>query len=642
MRRGPLLAALGALAAAALAIAVGPAWVRADDPARGPAPPPAAALVLDAEERALLDEVDRGKLIAARERAQRRLDRDPRSFAAAWALAQAHALEEGNFARALYYVRRAERLLHERGLDPAWHRRVILAEANILGEMDRTDDQLAVFDRIAALYPPGADALKLWPLLKQRRYDEARALAEELLLRSDDDDDRQRAHNALGSIAEELRQRDEAYQRMMTAIQEFPDACTLLRNAGVLAWERFRPQRAEELLLRAAVASDNDCRGTPYTDVAWHHLLAGEINQAVAALKKAQAEPTVRYLRAHAAHTHRAMLADLLHVVGKPAEAARYATEVYEQPERSGGTSNSAAFARLTRTLRYWLALDNLAHFEAERASYRGLGAGLGRRARIALARWEARRALFQLAADAEALVTITRPNLADVHVARWSVGGLAEALGPGVMATAVADARALDAAYPEAAPYLDALAGEIAYRRGELAGARALAARALEGIPREDNLIRWYVMAWQADAAERTGDRDAALAGYHEVLQKLPSTLRILDLALPAAIRHDGDARARDVAGALAKSPRFTHDAGGLVVEVTARDREVTVCLTDRHGLQYACAGGAGDVADVLDAFHAAAFSPKVAMTQADLNSLDGNTGSRTADQVLEGLLGK
>jgi hypothetical protein len=64
-----------------------------------------------------------------------------------------------------------------------------------------------------------------------------------------------------------------------------------------------------------------------------------------------------------------------------------------------------------------------------------------------------------------------------------------------------------------------------------------------------------------------------------------------------------------------------------------------------DRSGFQFACASGEANAQDgavgvALDAFHAAAFSPKVAVTESDLNSLDGSPTSRTADELLEGML--
>ena len=600
---------------------------------------PGETIKMTPEERELLDTLDREKYIKARELAQKVLEKNPKSFIGTWSMAVVHHEEEGNYARALYHVNRAEELLRAQGLDPTWHAKVMRQRIETLGEMDRTAEQIVEIDRLAKLYPPGVSSRKIWPLVKQRRFVEAKALAQSLES-SEDPNERVSALNGLLTIEEEQRKREEAFQAGRTAVERFPQSCILNRNAGVIAWERFKPQLAEEWLLRGATAPDFDCGGSPYADLAWHYLLGGQINQSVEALKKSNTIAVRRKDRAYQGILRRALLADLVYVLGKVEDAERLAQEVYEQPERVGQTSNSAAFARLTRTLRYWLALDARANLEDERASYRHVGYHATLRTKIALARWEVRRALFQLASDEDALIAVTRPNLSDVHVARWTVGAFADILGSGVMETAIAKARELDKEFPEAAPYLDALSGEVAFRRDELANAIEYANRALAGIPSADGLIRWYVMTWRADARWREGDYDGALADYHEVLLKLPSTIRILDLAVPVEITHDGSARAREVADDVADSSRFKSSSRGFKIAVSTQGKTVTACLTDRNGMQFACGSSEGDAGAVLDAFHAAAFSPKVSMTQADLNSLDGNTSSRTADQVLEGLL--
>jgi hypothetical protein len=621
----------------AIAIAVGAhVYAQQADPW---AKMPGESITMTNEERELLGELDREKYIKARELAQKVLEKNPKSFIGTWAMAVVHHEEEGNYARALYHENRAEELLRKQGLDPMWHAKIIRQRIETLGEMDKTAEQIEEIDRLARLYPPGWPARKIWPLIKEKRYAEAKVIAEALAA-SEDVNERIPALNGLLTLAEEQRDREAAFLAGKTAVERFPDSCILHRNAGVIAWERFKPQLAEEWLLRGAQAPYNDCGGSPYADLAWHYLLGGQINQSVEALKKSNAVPVRRKDRAYQGILRRALLADLVYVLGKVEEAERMAQEVYEQPERVGQTSNSAAFARLTRTLRYWLALDARANLEKERASYRHVGYDATKRTRIALAKWEVRRALFQLAADEDALIAVTRPNLSDVHVARWTVGAFAEILGPGVMETAIAKARELDKAFPEASPYLDALSGEVAYRGGDLSDALAYADRALAGVPSADGLIRWYVMTWRADARWREGNIEGAVADYHEVLLKLPSTFRILDLAIPVEVTHDGSAKAREVAEAVADSTRFKASSKGFRIAVSAQGKSTTVCLTDRSGMQFACASSEGDAGTVLDAFHAAAFSPKVSMTQKDLSSLDGSTSSRSADEVLEGLL--
>jgi hypothetical protein len=155
-----------------------------------------AAVTVTTEEQALLGRLDRDELIKARTEAEAILARDPNSFVATWAMARVHHDEEGNHARALFYVRRAEELLTNRlGGDPTWHKKVLLEEYDIVFEMNRNEEALRVLDRYDALYGPGNQELRIWPLFKLGRPDEARAIATKLA-GSDDWDDRRAATTA--------------------------------------------------------------------------------------------------------------------------------------------------------------------------------------------------------------------------------------------------------------------------------------------------------------------------------------------------------------------------------------------------------------------------------------------------------------
>src|SRR5262249_42719597 len=143
----------------------------------------------------------------------------------------------------------------------------------------------------------------------------------------------------------------------------------------------------------------------------------------------------------------------------------------YGLPERTGLISSSVTTERIGRSFRYWMALDTRLTEERERASYRPLPAGAtGDAGRLVPTHREPRRALIQLCADADPLATLARPNLGAVNdITPWRMGALIDALGVGVVRAAVARARVLDAKFPEATAYLDALSGEVAFRAGEL-----------------------------------------------------------------------------------------------------------------------------------------------------------------------------
>ena len=594
------------------------------------------------DEQTLLAEVDQSHLIKARDLAEKILAADPRSLAATWALARVHHDEEGNHARALYFVKRAEELLADRDAD--WGKKLFIEEYWITLEMNRNVEALAVLDRYEARFGPPPPSLRIWPMFKTGRGDEAREIARRLAM-SDDWDDRAQGYNGLLSIAFEEHDRALAHRWALEGVRATQElSCTVLRNAGGTAYTRFRLAESEELALKATKAKD--CADSVYNQLAGLYLVMGEVQKALAALESARTQPVEKRYRPQFALVRRGVLVDLLTVMGKGAEAGRIAAELYTQPARTGMVSGSARVERLARAFRYALALDGQVTLLREQASYgKRLTGALGvvpELVGLLATRWEVRRAVLQLVSEDDRLVLLARPNIGEVNDwATWRIGDLIDLLGTGVMASAVAQARAADEPYPEATPYLDALAGEIAFRSGELAAADRLATSALSQLPREEALLRWRTLAWHAAVLDELGRAADAQAAFEEVLQRWPTALRLLDLRLPVTLSTDGSALAEETGARLGRSNRFNvEDSAPFRLRVDSHGETAEICLVDQHGTQLSCASGEG-ATKALDAFHAAAFSPKVSLTESDLRSLDGSPVRVGADEALKGVLG-
>ncbi len=627
--------------AACLLVLVAAAPARAADVAKDSA---------TADERTLLATLDAEQYIKARDQAEAILAKAPESFVATWAMALVHHNEEGNHARALYFVVRAEELLARRfGDDSTWLRKILLEEYDVLFEMNRNADALAVLDRHDAVFGPTRAELRIWPLFKLGRADEARAIATRLAA-SDDWGERARGYNGMLSIEYEAHDREASYRWAVEGIRATQERdCVILRNAAGSAFTRFRLGESEGYALRAHKAEIRDCPHAGYDQLAGLYLVEGEFQKALSAIETLKQERLEKRVRPHFALTRRMILADVLYALGKVDDAERMAGELYGLPERTGLTSSSVTTERIGRSFRYWMALDTRLVEEREKASYGPFFAGVSADAvRLVLTHWELRRALIQLCADSDALVGLVRPNLGDLNdITPWRMGALVDVLGVGVVRAAVARARILDAKFPEAGAYLDALEGEVAFRGGRLAEADRLATAALAHLPREEAMLRWRTQAWQADALRRLGRMSDARPLYQQVMQKLPSALRFLDLRLPVTVEGDASPLARKAAARVARSTRFARGADApFRVQASGRDGTVELCLTDDRGFQFACAAGERRATEeetlrsALDAFHAAAFSPKVSLNQSDLNSLDGSPVRVGADEALKGVL--
>ncbi|MBE2250689.1 MAG: hypothetical protein IAE78_14220 [Myxococcus sp.] len=594
-----------------------------------------------AEEHALLRELDGRHFIKARRAAEQVLAKDPDSFVATWAMARVHHDEEGNHARALYFLKRAAELLDDR--DDTWGMNVLLEEYDIVFEMARNEEALDVLARYERRYGPPPPQLRVWPLFKLGRVEEATAVAQRLS-GSKDNAERVWGYNGLLSIAFEQHDRQQALHWALEGVRATNEkSCTILLNAGGTAFTNFDLPQAEALMLRADKAKD--CTATPFDQLAVLAMLQGQPQKALSSLQTARTKYVEKRYRPQFALVRREVLCDLLGVLGKEPEALKQATELARQPARTGMTSSPVKVERMRRALRHAYALDGQVKRLEERASYgprlTGLAEVSAELTTTLATRWEVRRALLQLLAEDDRLMLVMRPNLSDVgDWAAWRVGDLHDVVGSGVMRTGLARARELDATSPQAAAFFDALEAEVALRGGDEESAATLATSALAGLPREEALVRWRTHAVRAEALRQAGRDGEAKADWDVVMRQWPTILRVLDLRLPVSVSDDGSKLADETAGRLARSRRFrVEDAAPFKLRVDAQGNGVVICLTDTAGSRLTCS--TGDTAQAaLDTFHGDAFSPKVSLTDTDLRSLDGSPVRVSADEALKKVL--
>lgn len=594
------------------------------------------------EERAVMAELDAERLIKARDLAEKLLAANPESFVGAWAMTRVHHDEEGNHARALAWVRRAQDLLRWR--DDEWGKKVLLEEYFLLAEMNENQAALDVLDRHAKRYGEPSAAFRIWPLFKLGRNAESRAIARRLAA-STDWDDRTDGYNGLLSIAFEEHNREESYRWAMEAIEVTQGLnCTIMRNAAGTAFTMLRLEQATELVTRAR--KTKHCIDPVDNMRASLELVMGQFQQVISALESARGQRIEKRYRPHFALQRRQVLVDLLDVAGKHGEAVKLAAELYRQQQRIGVTSSPPEIERLSRAMRYGFALDGRLAQLREQVAYAELPGGPAPLAAelttLAAKRWEVQRELLQLLAEPGRLAYLARPNLAEPSDwPSFRIGDLTPVVGTGVMRAAIARARELDANFPAATAHLDALEGEVAFRAGDEEQALELARRALETLPPRDAMWRWRTQAWRAGALQRLGRNTEARAELQELLQRWPTALRLFGLRVPATVGDDGSELGRETAARLARSPRFEVGAGApFRLAVRSDGKKVEICLRDDLGTQLACANAEGATA-ALDAFHDAAFSPRISLTQSDLRSLDGSPVRVGADTALKNLLG-
>lgn len=632
--------------------------------------PAAAENILKAEGKArdALEAMEIGKLTRAREHAQEVLEKDSDHFIATWVMCQVFFVHEANHPRALFLVRKGRKLLHDaygkRPKDPdaqSWDRKLIKAEAHILGDMDLREEQLAMYVAYDKLYKPPIEVHRIWPLVKLGRYDEARKIGKKLIY-SDDPDTRIRAYNGLLALADEARQRREGYRWGSEGLEKTQNrSCVLASNMARSALQNMLFDKAEEYVAMARKAEWDDCSGSPLSHLVWIHLLQGEFQKTISTLKQLREEPLSQRMRVQFEMGNKSRMVELLYALGQFEDAEKRVREVMTAPDRAGLTSASKENKQISDSMMFWTVLEARREQELERASVRPTWAAMTIRLRLSKLRvqqWEQSRIILRLGTLQDLLVTALRPYFLDIMP--WFAPTFVRILGPGVVLKAVADARRLDSDFEKKmGGYFDAVEAEAHWRAGRVNAAESAGESAVKGLPKKAKLVRWRVQAILAHLAWKDGRKDEARKHFHEVLHKFPTTLRHLGIALPATVEHRGGSDAKAIAKMLNGSRRLqSNEDSGFTVSVEQDDDAIRLCLRGERGFQFACVGtreleaerkrsdekleGEARLLALVDLFHDKAFAPMVELTQSDINTLDGRTGRIGANDALKDILGE
>ncbi len=603
--------------------------------------------------------------IRARELAEDILDHDPRSFAAHYVLGYVYHYGEANFPRSLYHLRQARQLFRERFAEPPqpgqpwrWQASILRELAWAHGDLEQYEDQLAVAARYNEFYQPHLMAETAWPLMKLRRFDDARRAAD-LGEASGDAIQHEIALNARCAIEFEAGDETRSYAACRAALDlrgANPDMQSAVdfTNFAEAARSVFRLEEAEEVGLQATQAQLS-WYGNPYIEITELYIREARFAEALAMMREVNPYRLRRPPHVQDADRNEARrtLSELFVVLGRGEDAVRITTKAMLAPDRRAHNSRDPA-----QDLALSALLDRAARrMRAEEIDQSTLGAGVGDRVlawfemtSLRFEAWSSGRQSARALADESRLVGTFQIGRARSAVTPpWLVGDLVDVLGPGVVAAAVRRARREDPR-EDAPAYYDAFEAEAALAAGDADRAWELCQRASTALPRAESLLLARVSVLCAEAARALGRRDDAMAAYDQAMQVDPGVFVRMGLSLPARISSRGGDLPSDAASLLAWSPRFDQEDLGFRVDVDGDASHLRICLSSQSGTsgaQYACTDTTREAAEDADPFlaravadfHREAFAPRVDLTQTDANGLDGsNTVGR---QPLDTMLG-
>ncbi len=602
-----------------------------------------------------------GKLIRAREQAEKILRRKPDSYVAHYVMGEVEHDAEANFPRAVFHFEQARSLFENKfGNAPReqepwrWHTRILLSLANAYGEIEQHEKKLALLARYNELYEPDHLAEQAWPLMKLRHFDAARRAAAEGLA-TDDPRQREIALNALCAIEFEAGHDDQSYVACKRAMDNSKSLGTEqdpadLMNFAEASRSVFKLDEAERID-REATEVAIAWYGNPWSELTELYLREARLSEALSGLREIAGYRAARppHVRESDRNENRRALSSFFVVLGRPDDALRITQKGLVAPDRRGHNSRDPAQDHTVAAL-----LDRGAHgLKAERSLEQAAarpwyqrwwaeGEALVERAQGWLS---ARRAVREVSHDERLAGSFEIGTARSAVMPPWLAGDLVQAVGAGAARAAIKIARSEDRRSASPA-YYDAFEGEAAWLAGDEV-AEQLLSRADKALPSAEQLLRARVLALLASLREDQGAHAAAQRDFERAMQIDPGVLRRLALRLPVRVTGATEPVGEAFVSALGHSPRFDLGDQGLMVEVHADRARGEACLIGVSGAQLACGRAeakANESADdlaarLLSAFHDHVFAPPIDLSQVDANSLDGST-LRGSDKDLSPLL--
>ncbi|GAB4110850.1 MAG: hypothetical protein OHK0013_46800 [Sandaracinaceae bacterium] len=293
--------------------------------------------------------------IRARELAEAIVARDPRSYVGHYVLGYVYHYGEANFPRALYHLRQARTLFRSRHAEPPlpgqpwrWHASILRELVWAHADLEQYEEQLAVAARYNELYQPRLLAELAWPLMKLRRFEDARQAAS-LGEESGDPMQREIALNARCAIEFEAGDETRSYAACRAALDlrgANPDVQSAVdfTNFAEAARSVFRLEEAEEVGLEATRAQLS-WYGNPYIELTELYVREARFAEALEMMRQVDPYRQRRppHVRDADRNEARRTLSELFLVLGRGEDAVRVTTKAMLAPDRRGHNSRDPA-----------------------------------------------------------------------------------------------------------------------------------------------------------------------------------------------------------------------------------------------------------------------------------------------------------
>ena len=558
---------------------------------------------------AVCEALNLNQTVKARELSEQWLRAEPNSPAAQFSLAEVLFSVEGNMPRALFHLNRAEELTNYQFVGDAlqsgqmeWHYLTLSQLSYVHQLMGNQISSLEYLDKLKTIYGQEVESFRGWPLIKLKQYDAARASANSVLQSSDNQRERSRAWNTLCAVELASLQPLESMTACNRSISEDEDIenpandydTVYLSNASEVSLSLLQIDQAEKYLDRATRFLNPQSVADPWIYKLYLTLNQSRFDEARDSLDRMliwreSQDPIVSVMnRAE----HFLVSASFLLIAGYAEDSIKLTTTALNQPDRNGSYSADAAqkdsFAALLNMManqtEFQIQLENNASNNFLDSIFTRLNL-----TSLQLDSWRAARRAAALFADFEVLQNRLRPySPLDVHIPEWIEPEIISLIGTGVMSNILEQAYE-NGAFQLNTGYYNSYKTEIAALEGKNLEVLSHGESALQLLPQEEGLLRARIAARMASAARAQGNYEEALIYYETTLKQDPSIIRRLAEDLPVLIISDGSDFSNLLKNYISRSPRFTADENGLVLEISSTP-DFSICLKSRNGNIISC----------------------------------------------------
>lgn len=588
------------------------------------------------------------KFVRARTLAEELLKENPQGFEGWLLLGVVYVDGDGNLPRARYCLARArsimEREWHLPGPDGPWrmHATVLLYQSRVAHHMDDYEGQLKFLAEHDRFYRPQLPALYGWPLMKLGRIDEARAKLNQAV-QSGGVEQRIMAINTLAAIESELGNVEKAQEVTADLLRQIRDnhwpdeGAVLYCNAAehCLALGRF--EDAERYLLDGTRHFDRRQAGNPWAGLALFYAMSGRLPEAISAVRRMHewSQACDPALASQRWNDEQRTTAFVLLAAGYEEAALGVMERIIDRPDRRGYVSVQIEQSEISLIVAYCEVLDRYRQHLGEKASWSGWKDWLLAQAEVRAldARiWMAQSRAASLLVGQRRLGWGLRPRATDNEIPEWMQHRVMDVVGAGV-AQVELDLllERQGATAKRERPCLLLIRGEARLLQGKREDALESLREAGRGLPDVQVMLRARAEALIGRTLDEQGDAAGAAVAYRKVLDRDPTLLRALGIALPATVEGDGDAMSQEAARLLARSPRF-RSGRAFAVRVGREGGSLVASLQAGDGTVFSRASVpvSGDptatARALCEEFHRLAFAPHIDLSQTDINSLDGS----------------